>query len=177
MDDTDLIDAALRGDGAAFGALVRPHAGVALRVAAGIVGSASDGEDVLQEALLRAHGALGSFELGRPFRPWLLRIVANQARNHRRSAGRRLRVVERASALRTVPASDPADVVALNEDQALLYAALGRLALADREVLACRYLAQLSEAETAAALQLRVGTVKSRTHRALLRLREEVDRG
>ena len=109
--------------------------------------------------------------------PWLLRIVANQARNHRRSSGRRVRANERVASRRSAPDLDPADAAVLSAEQARLYAALGRLAQTDREVLACRFLAQLSEGETAAALQLRPGTVKSRTHRALERLRAEVEGG
>jgi len=110
---------------------------------------------------MKAWRALGRFRAGEPFRPWLLRIVANEARNRRRSAGRRLRLALRAAAEPQDAAAEPGGVLeALNElpDDA-------------RTVLVCRYVLGLSEQETAATLDVAPGTVKSRTARALERLR------
>jgi len=126
-----------------------------------IAGDAQEAEDATQEALMKAWRALGRFRAGEPFRPWLLRIVANEARNRRRSAGRRLRLALRAAAEPQDAAAEPGGVLeALNElpDDA-------------RTVLVCRYVLGLSEQETAATLDVAPGTVKSRTARALERLR------
>jgi RNA polymerase sigma-70 factor, ECF subfamily len=133
------------------------------RLAYVITGSAADAEDATQDALLKAWRALGRFRAGEPFRPWLLRIVANEARNRRRSVGRRLRLALRAAEERGAP--EDVDTRALLE-------AIAELPHDAQVVLACRYLLGLSEQETAAALDVPPGTVKSRTARALERLRE-----
>jgi RNA polymerase sigma-70 factor, ECF subfamily len=133
------------------------------RLAYVITGSAAEAEDAAQEAFLKAWRALGRFRAGEPFRPWLLRIVANEARNRRRSAGRRLRL-----ALRLADERRDAEPV----DTAGLLDALNELPPDAQTVLACRFLLGLSEQETAAALDVAQGTVKSRTSRALERLRE-----
>jgi RNA polymerase sigma factor (sigma-70 family) len=132
-----------------------------------ITGSAAEAEDAAQEALVKAWRALGRFRPGEPFRPWLLRIVANEARNRRRSAGRRGRLALRAAA-EPVPAADAVDRHSLLD-------ALNELPDDAQAVLACRYLLGLSEQETAVALDVAPGTVKSRTSRALERLRELYD--
>jgi RNA polymerase sigma factor (sigma-70 family) len=137
------------------------------RLAYVITESAAEAEDATQEALVKAWKALHRFRADEPFRPWLLRIVTNEARNRRRSAGRRLRLALRAAA-EPVSTDDP------DERRAVLDA-LGRLPEDARTVLACRYLLGLSEQETATALDIAPGTVKSRTARALDRLRELYD--
>ncbi len=172
--ETDLIERARHGDVSAFEALVRAHQEVAFRTAWIASGGADDAEDAAQEGLMKAFAALPRFRVDAPFQPWLLTIVANEARNRRRSAGRR-----EALALRAPDAtvgddgfepSPEAAILATERRQALLDA-LNRLADADREVVAYRYLLELSEAETAAALGVPVGTAKSRLSRALNRLR------
>ena len=130
-----------------------------------IAGSAADAEDATQDALVKAWRALGRFRAGEPFRPWLLKIVANEARNRRRSAARRLRLALRA-------ACEPFDS---DVDSRALLEALNELPEDAQAVLACRYLLGLSEQETAVALDVAPGTVKSRTSRALERLRELYD--
>ena len=130
----------------------------------------ADAEDAVQDALVKAWCAFGRFRTGAPMRPWLLRIVSNEARNRRRSAGRREALALRASPGEAAPSPEEAAVGA--DERARLLAALDGLPEQQRLVLACRHLLDLSEAETAAALGVRAGTVKSRTSRALEHLRE-----
>ena len=145
------------------------HQGAATRLAA-VIGGSADAEDIAQEAFVKAYRALDRFRDGAAFSPWLMRIVANEARNHRRSSGRRARL-----ALRALPAGDywrtPEDEVVGAQRRATLLDAVDGLPDRDRLVLSCRFLLGLSEAETAAALDCAAGTVKSRTSRALERLR------
>ena len=111
-----------------------------------------------------------------PLRPWLLTIAANEARNRRRAAGRREHLALRAANEPPPRAAPSTESLAMAADRdAGLRAALARLGGADREVLWLRYFAELSEAETAVALGCRHGTVKSRTSRALARLRVELE--
>jgi len=177
LTEHELIERARGGDGTAYSALVREHQEIAFRIAYVICGSAADAEDVAQDAFVKAYRALPRFRTGEPLRPWLLAIVANEARNRRRAAGRRAALVLRAAGegrSSGEAASSPEAALLAGERRAALLAGLGRLGERDRTVIACRYLLELTEAETAAALGVRPGTVKSRLSRALERLREEV---
>jgi RNA polymerase sigma factor (sigma-70 family) len=171
-DDAELINSARGGDLAAYDRLVQQYLEVALRVAHVMCG-ANEASDVTQEAFVKAWRALGRFRDGAPFRPWLLRIVANEARNARRAAGRRAGLVVRAVEDRPSVDAAPSveEAVLLAEQRRVLLAAVESLGDRDRDVVSCRYLAGLSEAETAQVLGCRVGTVKSRSSRALARLR------
>ncbi len=152
---------------------MRRHAQIAFRTAYLVAGSAADAEEAAQDAFVKAHGALGRFRPDAPFRPWLLQIVANEAKNRRRSAGRRTALALRAA--RESPsggaAPPPERALLAAEERAALLGALDSLDERDRLVIGYRYLLELSEAETAAALGCRPGTVKSRLSRALERLR------
>ena len=163
---------AQRGDPRAYEELVRPHEEIAFRVAYVITRNAADAEDAVQDTLVKAWRALGRFRAGEPLRPWLLRIAANEARNRRRSAGRRERLALRATESSGEAAPSPEDAVLDAAQRDALVAALDELSADAREVLACRYLLDLSEEETAAALDIARGTVKSRSARALDRLKE-----
>ncbi len=176
LDDAELVTRAQQGDAAAYEELVRMHQGVAFRTAYLIAGSTADAEDAAHDAFVKAFRALGRFRRGRPFRPWLLAIVANEARNRRRSAGRRHALALRAAEeIRPGDAAPSPEAAVLGRERHdLLLAAVNRLSDEHRLVVACRYFLDLSEAETASALGIRSGTVKSRLSRALERLREEV---
>jgi RNA polymerase sigma factor (sigma-70 family) len=169
--EDDLIARARRGDAVAYAALVRAHQDVAFRTAMLITGHAQDAEEAAQDGFFKAWRALDRFRPGEPLRPWLLAIVANEARNRRRAAGRRDHLALRAAAEASAAGGEPAEP-GLDHDE--LAAALGRLPAGDRTVIGCRYLLELSEAETAAALGVARGTIKSRLSRALDRLRVEV---
>lgn len=178
MPDSDdaLVERAKRGDGAAFSELVQRHQAIAFRTAFVLCRDAADAEEAAQDGFVKAFGALRRFRAGAPFRPWLLTIVANEARNRARSAARRRRLAERAAteAGHPPPVATPEALALGGERDADLRAALARLDDRDREVLWLRYFADLGEEETAAALACRRGTVKSRTSRALDRLRQEL---
>ena len=157
---------------------MRPHQEIAFRVAYVIARNTADAEDATQDALVKAWRALGRFRVDEPLRPWLLRIVANEARNRRRSAGRRERLALRAAQASSGEAAPSPEEVVLDDDRrAHLLAALEQLPEPAREVLAYRYLLDLSEDETAAALDVPAGTVKSRSARALEKLREAYGTG
>ena len=156
---------------------MREHQGIAFRTAYLITGSAVDAEEAAQDGFVKAYRALGRFRSGSPFRPWVLSIVANEARNRKRSAGRRTALAGRAAG--EAPSADagpsPEGVVLAAEEREALLAAVNGLRDDDRLVIGCRYFLELSEEETAAALDIRRGTVKSRLSRALTRLREDLE--
>lgn len=154
---------------------MRAHQEPVFRLAYLLLGDADEAEDAAQETFIRAFRALASFDTARPLRPWLLRIVTNLAHNRRRSLGRYLNALRRSFGL------DPEPLVALGEQSAaqweaqLLWQAVRRLGHSDQEIIYLRYFLELSEAETARALEIAPGTVKSRLSRALGRLRKIVD--
>jgi RNA polymerase sigma factor (sigma-70 family) len=175
--EAELVARAQRGDERAFEALIRPYEEIAFRVAYLITGGAAEAEDAVQDGFVNAWRALGRFRRSEPLRPWLLRIVANAARNRRRSAGRRAQLALRAEREESSgdAAPSPETIVVAREERTRLLAALDTLPDNARLVLTCRFLLGLSEDETAGALGVRTGTVKSRTARALDRLRDAYD--
>jgi RNA polymerase sigma factor (sigma-70 family) len=148
------------------------------RVAFLVLGSSAEAEEAAQEAFVKAYYALPRFRQESPFRPWLLTIVANEARNRRKSAARRVRLALRAAEDR--PSGDaapsPEAAVLEREDRERLVGAVNGMRDDDRMVIGCRYFLGLSERETAAALGIPAGTVKSRLARALQRLRATLER-
>jgi len=174
--DQDLVERARRGDEGAYDELVRRYTEMAFRTAYVVTGSAADAEEVAQDAFVKAHRALSRFHPGAPFRPWLLRIVGNEARNLRRAAGRRVARELRAARLELArPPADPERAAEAAADRRALADALDALPGEQREVVACRHLLQLSIEETSAALGIPPGTVKSRLARALDRLRVHLE--
>jgi len=169
-----LVERARRGDAGAFEALVVAYQSVAFRTAFVIAGNAADAEEASQDAFVKAHRGLGRFRGGEAFRPWLLTIVANEARNRRRARGRRAALALRAAPEPGASGEDPEEAALAIDRRQRLLTAVERLRDDDRDVLACRYFLELSEEETASVLGIARGTVKSRTHRALGRLEEEL---
>jgi RNA polymerase sigma-70 factor (ECF subfamily) len=178
LDDRELVARAKEGDVDAYAALLRTHGHVARRLAAVVCG-AGDADEAAQDAFVKAWYALGRFREGSAFRPWLLRIVANEARNRRRAAGRRagyeLRFAADRSAGDGVTVATPEAALLAATTRDTLRVALAGLPPRQRDVVTCRYLAGLSEQETAQVLGLARGTVKSRAARGLARLRADLD--
>ncbi|CAM5259907.1 hypothetical protein GCM10010329_04960 [Streptomyces spiroverticillatus] len=174
VDEAAVIARVLSGDSEAYAELVRAHTGTALRAAVAL-GAGADAEDVVQTAWVKAYQALGGFREGAAFRPWLIRIVANETRNTVRAASRLRSAVGREATLTgafpLIPESaDPAVAAVRAERMAALAAALEELSEEHRQVVTCRFLLELDEAETVQALGWPRGTVKSRLNRALRKL-------
>ena len=173
LEDAELVERARNGDIDAYEQLVKRYQDLAFRTAYVIAGSTGDAEDAAQEAFVKAYYALGRFRQGASFKPWLLTIVANEARNRVRSASRRAGLATRVTEDRASGDAAPSPEVAAMDaaDRVMLLAALDSLGEQDRLVLTYRYFFDLTEREMAQALGCRQGTVKSRLSRALNRLR------
>jgi RNA polymerase sigma-70 factor (ECF subfamily) len=169
LDDATAVALARAGDLDAYEVLVAHYTAAAHRAAV-LLGAGADADDVVQEAFVKAYRGLGGFREGAAFRPWLLRIVANETRNAVRARGRRVRREELAAPLDVV--LDPADAAVSLERRTELLNAVRTLPEPMRLVVTCRYLLDLDEQETAVVLGWPRGTVKSRLHRALGRLRD-----
>ena len=147
------------------------HQQAVFRFAYLLLGDADDAEDIAQESFLRAWNHLKRFDPARPLRPWLLSITANLARNRRRSAGRYVSALMRA--FREQPKEPPPEAInAQNTEANELWRAVRQLDLPDQQIIYLRYFLDLPVSETAEALQIAEGTVKSRLSRALEKLRK-----
>jgi RNA polymerase sigma-70 factor (ECF subfamily) len=174
IDDAEAIARSRGGDLDAYAVLVARYTLRAHR-AAFLLGAGEEADDVVQEAFVKAFRHLSRFRAGEPFGPWLLGIVANETRNLARSRRRRAALALRLSAAEpggpATVADGPVDEVLAAERRARLVAAVNVLPEGERQALVCRYFLDLSEAETAQVLRWPLGSVKSRTSRALNRLR------
>jgi RNA polymerase sigma factor (sigma-70 family) len=176
--DDLLVARARQGDTGAYAGLVLRYQELAFRIAYTVLADVAEAEDAAQEAFIKAYYALPRFRTGAPFRPWLLQIVANQARNRRRAGGRRGALALRASVEDSPSGSggqaapSPEVGALIEERRQTLLRAVNGLRDEDRVIVAYRYFFDLSEADMATALGCARGTVKSRLSRALGRLRE-----
>jgi len=156
---------AVAGDQEAFMLLVQPLLPVAYRLAVGMLRSQSAAEDAVQEGVLKAWRHFGRFRRDANLRPWLLTIVANECRNQRRN--RWWSVITRSEA--------PDDVVdtnaSLDPASVDLRHALHRLPHDQRVVLILRFYLDLSYEEVGQTLRISAKAAKSRTYRAVERLR------
>jgi RNA polymerase sigma-70 factor (ECF subfamily) len=165
-----LVARAAAGDGDAYAALVRPHEHVAFRVAVSITGWNADAQEAVQNAYVKAYRSLRRFRRGAPFRPWLLRIVVNEARNVRRAELRHERLAERAAERLDPDVADTDETVLAREEAAVVLDALARLSEEDRLVIALRYFAGLPDADAAALAGASTGAYRVRLVRARRRL-------
>jgi RNA polymerase sigma-70 factor (ECF subfamily) len=178
VDEQDLIARAQRGEVQAYDQLVQQYEQIVFRVAYLIIHEEHDAADAAQDAFLRAYRALKSFKPGQPFRPWLLRIVTNTALNRIQAAQRRERMTERYTQQVMVENGGLSieGLASKHEQQQRLIAAVHQLNPDQQALIALRYFLELPEAEVAAALNIPRGTVKSRLHRTLAKLREIIRR-
>lgn len=150
------------------------HQEPVFRLAYLLLGDPDEAEDITQETFVRAYGALKRFDAERPLQPWLLRIASNLAHNRHRSIGRYL------SALTRFARQDTDKIKQTSrrpdEDSQALWQAVQQLAKPFQEVIYLRYFLDMSEEEMVEALDVPAGTVKSRLHRALMKLRGIVER-
>jgi RNA polymerase sigma factor (sigma-70 family) len=169
LDDETLIRLAKNGALDAYEELVRRYQGVAFRAAYLITREAGAAEDAAQEAFLRAYRGLAGFRPGHAFKPWMLKIVVNEARRRKAAVDRQAHL----GRLVVEPARNPSveSQVLRHEMRAGLTEAVRRLPETDQLIITYRYALDLSEAEIAEVMNCPRGTVKSRLSRALGRLR------
>lgn len=175
MVEIDWIRRARQRDHGAVQELVDAHREAIFRLAYLITGDAEDAEDVAQETFIRAINTLGRFDDSRAFRPWLCSIAVNLSRNRLRSIKRYWAALRRFASQEsglspTIETQTAQQVEALD-----LWRAVRKLKAAEQEIIYLRYFLELSTEETAQALNIQPGTVKSRLHRALKRLRQVIE--
>jgi RNA polymerase sigma-70 factor, ECF subfamily len=177
LDDKELIHATLRGDSVAFDGLVRKYQDRLLSAVAHVSGSRVEAEDVVQEAFVQAYLKLPSFAGGSSFYTWLYRIALNGAISRRRKRRGGASIEQ----TRDLAGNEPADTTEPAEDRLLRRerAAQVRRALSElpdefRVVLVLREMEGCDYDTIAQILELPIGTVRSRLHRARLQLKEQL---
>lgn len=172
--DADLVRRCRGGDPEAWRALVRRIGPLVYRIAVRVLGRGPDAEDAGQETLMRVHRSFASFDPTRPLAPWVARVayhVSLEQLARRQRPGGASDDPEALVLLADGPRASPEAHTAQREVDALVSAALGRLAPEDRVLVTLTYQEGLSNSEVAGAMDLPVGTVKTRLHRARATLR------
>jgi RNA polymerase sigma-70 factor (ECF subfamily) len=163
-----LIQAVLAGDRQAFGQIVRRHQKRLFRFVYGLLGDFDQAEDIVQDAFVKAYGAMRSFEAGRDFYPWLSTIARNLALNLM-ARERRKESLDQIHERGFDPASSglgPLEQLTTSESQQRFYAALKALPEQYRTVFVLRHFEEMSYEDIAAQLKIPPGTVDSRLYRA-----------
>jgi RNA polymerase sigma-70 factor (ECF subfamily) len=166
-----VVRRAQEGDATAYEEIVRRYERTAFRAAYFVTRNAADAEDAVQDAFVKAWRALHRFDSRKPLRPWLLTIVVNEARTRSGAARRRQELSLRLTSENAeATAPSPEESLTRRSELGRALAAYQQLPADQQAVVAARFFLQLSEAETAEVLNLRLGTVKSRLSRALKRI-------
>jgi RNA polymerase sigma-70 factor, ECF subfamily len=176
--EPEFLARAIAGDHEAYAQLVRPYERVAYRVAAAITGRNADAEEAMQNGFVKAYRSLHRFRVGAAFRPWLLRIVVNEAHNVRRAERRHVRLGARAAEQHETAIAGADEAVIAREEVETVLGSLARLPDADRLALALRYFAELPDGEAAALAGTSTEAYRVRLVRARKRLQallEEAD--
>jgi RNA polymerase sigma-70 factor (ECF subfamily) len=176
-DDSQLIDETLAGDGAAFGQLVSKYQDRLYNSLVHVVGSTDLAHDAVQDAFVQAYLKLATFQRASGFYTWLYRIAFNMAASRRR----RQKPVVSVDQVRDDSGQEPADQGAapgerLEQQERVVQVqdALARLSEEHRAILVLREVDECAYEEIAEILDLPVGTIRSRLHRARMQLRDQL---
>lgn len=176
MIEEEAIRRCQSGEREAFRYLVEHYQNVLYGTAYLMTGDRAVAEDQVQEAFFSAWKNIGSFKVGRPMKPWLVKILVNKVLSHRRSMSQSLAFCDHndGQASETQKTDDCVDEV---ERQDQVRQALDKLNDEHRQVILLRYFTGLSLAETSAALKRPEGTIKSQLHRAIEQLQLILNNG
>jgi RNA polymerase sigma-70 factor (ECF subfamily) len=168
--DDQLIENCQRGDRESFRPLVEQYGDVVFGTILLMTRDQPLAEDLTQETFLHAWRGIGSFQIGAPFKPWLLRIAVNRVTSHRRRKW--LNIVPLVGNDQRAPDASPETVFEQQSEHERVRSAITKLSGREQQLLTLRYFGELSVPEIASALGWPEGTVKSRLHRALGAMRE-----
>lgn len=181
-DDHRLIGESLKGDSAAFGELVRRYQDRLFNTVYRMVGNAEDAYDVVQEAFLSAYQSLDSFKGDSLFFTWLYRIAVNTAISLKRKHRAVVSIDAGRNGEQGIEPPDPSELsrpghaLEQAEQERRIHAALSRLSPEHRAVLVMKDMEGQKYETMAEVLQVPIGTIRSRLHRARLELRELLEK-
>ena len=186
VDDSALIRQAQQGDTAAFEELVRQYDRAVLRLAVHLTGSQEDGQDIYQEAFLRAYVNIGNFRFECSFYTWIYRIVTNLCLDHLRKRSSRYRdltttissdgeeeqILDRIADQRA--GASPERNMASRELRVCIVRAMQRLSPRERVVFELKHYHGLRLRTVAGILNTSEGTIKNTLFRATHKLRTQL---
>ena len=176
MTDSEAVARCQDGDREAFRHLVEQYKDLLFGTAVLMTGNHAMAEEQVQEALLSAWRGIRGFRQGKPFKPWILRILVNTVLAWRRKQSvPTVYLTDGSSQEPDATEGDPAETLEALEKRLVLRKAISNLSPEHRQVVALRYFAWLTVPEVAHALGIREGTAKSRLNRALRNLRRQLD--
>ena len=168
--DSQLVQSAQQGDPAAFGNLVQLYQQPLLRAMLPVTDNHEEAQDIVQEAFIQAYRNLGSFRGDSAFFTWIYRIAFNLAK----ARHRKQRPFSIDTSSLSMPSKEPSaeQIFESSEFRTILRTAIAELSIDHQHVIILRELEELDYDEIAQRLDLSVGTVRSRLHRARAQLRE-----
>jgi len=179
--DHELIDCCLKGDSSAFGLLVERYQHRLYGSLVHVTGSSEQAKDVAQDAFAHAYEKLGTFRGQSAFYSWLFRIALNAAVSARRKTQR---VTASVDAIREATGHEPVDessgsapwqALETSERQVLVQRALSQLTEEYRTALVLKEMDDMKYEEIAEVLQVPIGTVRSRIHRARMEMKSKLE--
>lgn len=176
ISDADCVRKLQRGETDAFETLIRRHQKTIFNLVYRMLGDYDEAAEISQEVFLSAYRAIGNFRGEANFSTWLYRIALNHATTRRKSLNTRQQ--RNIPIENTEPASDPhpgpAESLEKKEVRQRVQQALNRLEPEDAAVILLRDLQDVPYEEVARVLEIPIGTVKSRLHRARQALKSEL---
>ncbi|PEJ02790.1 MULTISPECIES: sigma-70 family RNA polymerase sigma factor [Bacillus cereus group] len=169
----DLIQLTLSGNKEAYSELYDKTIQEVYKTAHFLIEDKTDVDDVVQEIYIQLYESLRKYDSEKPFRPWLIGLTIKQIHSYRRKRWMRLRIVKKAEEQRKPVQIDFSnDVVSKLSNQKLIEL-IHKLPYKLKQVIILRYLHDYSQEEVAHILHIPIGTVKSRIHAALKKLRQK----
>ena len=176
MEETEwsqLVKQTLSGDQAAYGEMYDRTIQGIYKTVHFLLDTKSDTDDVVQEVYIEAYKSLSKYDVSKPFKPWLTGIAIKQIHSYRRKRWMQLRIVKKAEQyVQSTMYDETNDLVdRLNNKQ--IVEIVNQLPFKLKQVVILHYLNEFSQEEIAKILEIPLGTVKSRIHAALKKLREK----
>ncbi|MEK5640786.1 RNA polymerase subunit sigma [Paenibacillus rhizosphaerae] len=168
-----LVALTLAGSRDAFGELYEATIKDIYKTVYFLVKEQSDAEDVIQEIYIQVYRSLEKFDANRPFRPWLMGIVMRQIQAHRRKRWTHVRIIKRVEQIEQAVVYDFSNEVVNKVSNRSLLACVDRLPFKLKIVITLHYLNDYTQEEIASILEIPLGTVKSRIHAALQKIRKK----
>lgn len=168
---SQLIGRTLAGSRDAYGEIYEATVRDVYRAVRFLVSERADADDVVQEIYMEVHRSLGQYDLSRPFHPWLMGVAMRQIHAYRRKSWRQLRILKQVERTGQSMEYDFAGDVVDRLTNRRLLDAVNHLPFKLKQVIILHYLNEYSQEEISAILDIPLGTVKSRIHAALQKLR------
>lgn len=170
--EKELIKSTLAGSVEAYRTLYEITVQDVYRTVRFLVTNLTDTDDIVQEIYISVYRSLQHYDLTRPFRPWLMAIAIRQIQTYRRQRWRQFRLLQKAEVREEIQQDFSPELADKMSQQALIHA-VNKLPFKLKQVVILHYLNQYTQEEIAEILSIPLGTVKSRIHAALQKLRKK----